>query len=217
VADAEQDVPEIVADAADELEPVEELAEIPTGDAPSDFDALPEPGFSLASRSGTIATQDVARGPATAERVIEEDEPQAEPASLADAFADFGAPPPAADPAPGAVDITAIEPAREAKPEPAKAPPKPANPKRFWVQVATGKDRSALGFDWRRIVREGGAAMQGKDGFLVRWGQTNRLVTGPFDSQRDALEFVNTLKGAGLSTFAFTSDEGEAVDPLSRR
>lgn len=140
-------------------------------------------------------------------------EPAPRPAKLADAFAEFGPPVARADPAPGAVDITAIKVTREAKPE----PPKPVIPSRIWVQVATGRDKSALGFDWRRIVREGGATMQGKDGYVARWGQTNRLVTGPFSNRQQAQTFIAALKKAGIDSFMFVSDEGETVDPLGRR
>lgn len=170
-------------------------------------------GFDLAAttgtRSGAVLTQDAAPEPAPT--------PAPAPASLADAFADLGAPSARANPAPGAVDVTAIEAVREEKPKPAAEPARPAHPARVWVQVATGRDRSALGFDWRRIVRTGGDAMQGKAGYLVRWGQTNRLVTGPFDNRQQAQSFVATLKQAGLDSFVFASSAGEAVEPLPRR
>ncbi len=138
-------------------------------------------------------------------------EPEPEPIGLAEAFEDFTLPTKKAGPVSGAVDITAFEAPREkeeVKPEP------PRHPSRIWVQVATGKNRSALGFDWRRIKRKAADALNGKDAFLVHWNRTNRLVTGPFDSQKEALAFVNTLKKDGLSTFVFTSELGEEVLPL---
>lgn len=206
---------------------------------PSFSMALAEPSFaaeeggvifdlaaSANNDSGTISLEDVGQGtdqePAPVEQPPAADTvpaaspsaaPPPQPISLADAFADFGPPVAQPDPAPGAVDISAIEIAREARPE----PPKPVIPSRVWVQVATGRDRSALAFDWRRIVREGGAAMQGKSGHVVRWGQTNRLVTGPFGNRQQAQAFVATLKQAGIDSFMFVSEEGEAVDPLGRR
>lgn len=141
-------------------------------------------------------------------------------ASLAEVFADFLLPPAeSASLANGAVDITRIEPKREKpKDEPkaeAKAKPKPpAHPKRYWVQVATGRDLKRLAFDWRKIKREGGNLLAKEDAFSVKWGQTNRLVTGPFANAAEAQKAVGELKKKGLSTFAFTSDEGEAVSPL---
>lgn len=140
------------------------------------------------------------------------------PARLADAFAEFsvrqGAPATSA----GAVDITKIEPAREMKEPPkkkeeAKKPAKPVIPSRIWVQVASGRDRDALGFDWRRFTRENSKQFASRKGYVVKWGKSNRLVTGPFPNQKDATSFVSTLKKAGITAFTFTSEEGEAVDP----
>lgn len=135
--------------------------------------------------------------------------------SLADAFADFSLSKGTAEAAAGAVDITKIEPARAEvkKPEEAK-PKKPVNPSRIWVQVASGRDRAALGFDWRRFSRENAKQFSGRNGYVVKWGRSNRLVTGPFSSQKEATSFVSTLKKAGITAFTFTSQEGEAVDPV---
>lgn len=182
-----------------------------TGDASGDNDAA---GFDLAEtgggRTGPVLVPDAAppAAPPAAPR---------QTASLSDAFADFGEPQERVLAAPGAVDVTAIEPKREEKPKPAAEPRKPLHPARVWVQVATGRDRAALGFDWRRIVRVGGDAMKNRNGYVARWGQTNRLVTGPFDNRQQAQTFVSTLKQAGIDSFVFASDEGEAVEQLPRR
>ncbi|HSG33737.1 MAG TPA: SPOR domain-containing protein [Sphingomonadaceae bacterium] len=177
---------------------------------------IPAPGFSLApGRSGEIAMADVADEPAVEAgpgRDNATDSSPGAPQRLSDAFADFDETSESANLAPGAVDVTKIEPARAAPP-----PARPAHPSRIWVQVATGRDRSALGFDWRRLTRSNSEEFRGRNGFLVRWGQTNRLVTGPFDNREDALAFVNRLKQAGLDTFMFTSGEGEEAVPLASR
>jgi hypothetical protein len=145
----------------------------------------------------------------------------AKPVSLADAFADFAK----EDPAPGraardAVDITKLQPAREAakpspKPAPAKAKPKPpANPSRVWVQVGTGRDVKALAFTWRRLQKEGGPLLAKHDAYSAKWGATRRLVTGPYKSEDEAQDAIKALKKKGLDAFEFTSDDGEAVTPL---
>ena len=152
--------------------------------------------------------------------------------SVAEAFASFGQlPAPKAGPANGAVDITAIEVRREPKPappppprpapaaapaKPAPPPPPPATkaPSRVWVQVATGKDRSALKFDWRRISRKAEGALNAKGPFVAKWGEANRLLAGPYPSAAAARDAVRKLKDLGLDAFAFTSAAGEAVDPL---
>jgi tetratricopeptide (TPR) repeat protein len=148
-------------------------------------------------------------------------EPAKPQPSLADAFAEFDTVKPKAGPAPGAVDVTGIAPSREveAKPEPAKPikSAKPANPSRIWVQVATGADRKALGHDWGRLTGKAAKAFRGRSGYLAKWGKTNRLLTGPFASQDDAQDYVRELKKAGISSFTYSSAQGEEIAPLSRR
>ena len=149
-----------------------------------------------------------------------------ETVSLADAFADFAKPVGSAKPDVGAIDIATLKPAREAskseaarteaaKATKAKAKPKPpANPQRFWAQVATGRDAKALAFDWRRLQREGGALLAKRDAYTARWGQTRRLLTGPYKSEDEADKAVAALKKKGIDAFEFTSDEGQEVTPL---
>lgn len=140
-------------------------------------------------------------------------EPEPEPASVADAFDGFtlapGTPTPSAS---GAVDITRIAIPRERE-EP-KPPPPPAHPARHWVQVATGKDVSALKFDWRRISRKAEGRLDGKGPFVTPWVEANRLLSGPYDSAAKAREMVKELKELGVDCFTFTSAEGEAIEKL---
>ena len=140
-------------------------------------------------------------------------EPEPQPASVADAFDGFtlapGTPTPSAS---GAVDITRIAIPRERE-EP-KPPPPPAHPARHWVQVATGKDVSALKFDWRRISRRAEGKLDGKGPFVTPWVEANRLLSGPYDSAAKAREMVKELKELGVDCFTFTSAEGEVIEKL---
>ena len=146
-----------------------------------------------------------------------EPEPAPEPIELEQVFADFSLPvrPAVAE---GAVDITRITPRREvAKVEPTAEPappPKPVHPSRHWVQVATGRDTAALQFDWRRIKREAGGLLDKPSPHIAKWGQTNRLVAGPFSNAREANELVAKLKEKEVDSFRFTSSQGEEVKPL---
>jgi tetratricopeptide (TPR) repeat protein len=129
--------------------------------------------------------------------------------SLAEAFVDLSTeesgPPIAAD---GAVDISTIDAPREVRPTPV------VHPSRVWVQVATGRDVSALGFDWRRIQRRN-AELLGKYGaHVVKWGQANRLLAGPVASREDARKLVNALKRAGQDSFIYVSPEGQEITDL---
>lgn len=174
--------------------------------------AQPPAGFDLAQVAGqpaSVSSPVVQPAPAP----IAEEEP---PASVAEAFAAFGNIGPApAKPSANAVDITSIKPPREKEePPPPPEPPKPKHPSRIWVQVATGKDVSALEFDWRRFTREAPELLKGRSAFVTPWGQSNRLLTGPFASARAARDMVNALKEGGLDSFTFTSPEGQEITPL---
>ena len=174
-----------------------------------------------ATRPVTIARQEPsaadppppARGISTqSSQAAPQPEPQPEPVasvSVADAFADLGPAPEAIRPIGEAVDITAIE-ARRETPEPET----PAHPARFWVQVATGRDRSALRFDWRRIARNADGILEGRGPFIASWNATNRLLAGPYDSSSEAQNVVGQLAGVGIDSFRFASAAGEVVEVL---
>ena len=53
-----------------------------------------------------------------------------------------------------------------------------------------------------------------RNAFTTPWGVSRRLLTGPFESEKVAQDFVNQLKAAGLDAFAFTSEEGQEIAPL---
>ena len=91
------------------------------------------------------------------------------------------------------VDLDEIEPA---KPQPKivakpveKAPVKPkeaAHPKRYWVQIATGSNLDALKFDYRRMTKKQPELFKSQKAWTSPWGQTRRLVVGPFDAFKAA-------------------------------
>ena len=147
---------------------------------------------------------------------VPEPQPRSQP-RVADAFADLstGALPDARVSG-DAVDISRIAIRREPPPPPPKPkePAKPAHPSRVWVQVATGKDVSALAFDWRRISRAGGAPLAKLKPHTVRWGAANRLLAGPVDSRDAGQALVRELKAKGLDTFLYVSSEGEEIQAV---
>ena len=144
--------------------------------------------------------------------------------SVAEAFDGFLA---QAEPVPvrggEAVDISRINPPRDRASEPATrsatsepAPPTPAeaHPSRRWVQIATGRQRDALRFDWRRIARTAGGALEGKGPFTAPWNRAHRLLAGPYENAAAARAALNALTEAGIDAFIFTSDAGQAIEPL---
>ena len=193
---------------------------MPAAEVPVEVSAAElEPAFAepQATVVATLAPEQEAPGPeislAQPEPVAAAVPPPAEEIDLEVAFADFSLPtrPAVAE---GAVDITSIVPRRETpRVEPAP-PPKPVHPSRHWVQVATGRDTGALAFDWRRIKREAGGLLDRPGPHVAKWGQTNRLVAGPFASAREADQLVARLKEKEVDSFRFTSAQGEEVKPL---
>lgn len=185
----------------------------------------PAPGFDLASLPPTgMPATEAPRSVAPAAP-----SPAALPSvSLAEVFADLGKPAVQAVPVSGAVDITRIEPARPEpkpapKPEPEKPvekakpkpPPPPAHPSRIWVQVGVGRDKSAIAFDWRRYGRQAPALFKGRQPQISDMGRTNRILAGPFETQKAANDFVAELKKAGIEgALPWTSPAGQVVDKL---
>lgn len=158
--------------------------------------------------------------------------------SLEEVFADLSAPSREAVPQAGAVDIRAITPrplpsARAAgekapgaarggtavaKPVTPVKPAPPSHPSRIWVQLATGRDKQALGFDWRKFARDDAEVFKGRKPFTSAFGQSTRLITGPFESQAQATAFVNQLKRAGVNgAYVWTSPAGQVVDALAAK
>ena len=88
-------------------------------------------------------------------------------------------------------------------------------PSRIWVQLVTGRDKAALGSDWRRLLKNDPAVFKSKKPFVTVWGQSNRLLIGPFESLKEATKFLAVLKKAGVAgAFAWSSAAGQIVDPL---
>lgn len=88
---------------------------------------------------------------------------------------------------------------------------------RYWVQVASGRNKGDLPKEWSRLKVRSSALLGKRKPYTAPVGTTNRLVVGPFDSSADAREFVNKLQAAGISSFPWTSDAGEDVERLDAK
>jgi len=84
---------------------------------------------------------------------------------------------------------------------------------RIWVQVLTGGDRDKMPGEWRALVRKA-HALKGHKPYLTPWHSNFRLLTGPFDSDADAQDYIADLRKDGVSGFEWTSPAGQAVDGL---
>jgi Flp pilus assembly protein TadD len=207
-------------------------APAPTAAAPLPTAPVTAPGFDLA-RLPSSASAVPGSSPAPAQMVAAPVAVQTAPApspapasgpapapSFGALFADLGKPEMAPLPGQGAVDIRKIKPARpQAKPKPAVEvqKPKPSHPSRIWVQLGIGQKLAALSQDWRKLEKVHAALLKSKKPFTARLGQTNRLLTGPFASLKEAARFIDALVKAGAPRpMVWTSPAGEVVDDLPR-
>ena len=168
--------------------------------------AVSEPAVQAAALP-TSAPTPVATAPSAAART-----------SVSSAFADFASEGrTSVAPAAGAVDLSAITIAREAKPEPPKIESKPEktdHPKRYWVQIASVADDDLLKSEYRRIARKADGLLKNYSGHASELGETNRLLAGPVTSLKAAQDLVEELKGEGIDSFVHTSAKGKKVDKI---
>jgi tetratricopeptide (TPR) repeat protein len=100
----------------------------------------------------------------------------------------------------------------------AKKPAPPSHPSRIWVQIGVGRDKDAIAFDWRRYNREAPALFKGRQPYISDMGRTNRILVGPFATQKAAATFLADAKKQGFSgALPWTSPAGQVVDTLSAK
>ncbi|KQM88216.1 hypothetical protein ASE67_00130 [Sphingomonas sp. Leaf23] len=87
---------------------------------------------------------------------------------------------------------------------------KRADPERHWVQIAGGANVAGLPAAWG-VMAAKAPALKGRQAWTTPLRATNRLLTGPFKSDAEAQDFVNTLRKSGVQAFAFTSEAGQKV------
>ena len=93
----------------------------------------------------------------------------------------------------------------------------PSHPSRIWVQLGVGRNKEALGFDWRKLGKAQAELFKGRKAWTTPWGQTNRLLVGPFETQAAASAFLKEARKKDGDAFVWTSPAGQAVDALAAR
>jgi len=111
---------------------------------------------------------------------------------------------------------TAKAKAEAAAREKAEAKAKAAAPERYWVQVASGRNKADLGKAWQALVAKH-AKLRGREAWTAPWRASHRLLTGPFKTAADAQDFVNTLAKTGFSTIQFTTRAGATVERVTTK
>ncbi len=91
----------------------------------------------------------------------------------------------------------------------------PSHPSRIWVQVLTGANKGVMDNEWRRLVKEAPTVLRGRKPYLSPWRSNYRLLTGPFESEALAQDFITKLSKGGVASYQWTSPAGQAVDTLA--
>jgi Flp pilus assembly protein TadD len=150
--------------------------------------------------------------------------PEAEPVPAGSRLADLSAtiatvadpaaapvrarPKPATTRAAASASAVAKPPAKKPKPAP------PAEPSRVWVQVAGGAQKAALPREFARLKAKAPKLLGGRTAWTTPLNATNRLLVGPFPGTKEAQAFINQLKAADLTAFAWTSAAGQKIEKL---
>lgn len=91
----------------------------------------------------------------------------------------------------------------------------PTHPSRIWVQTGIGRDERAIAFDWGRRAKANPALFKGREPYVTEMGRTNRILVGPFETQKAASDFAAQVKKADIANaFVWTSPAGQVVDRL---
>jgi tetratricopeptide (TPR) repeat protein len=93
---------------------------------------------------------------------------------------------------------------------------KPKEPSRLWVQVAGGADKNALPREYARLKEKAGKLLAAQSAWTTPLRFTNRLLVGPFKSEKEAQELVNGLNKVGFSAFTWTSPAGQEIEKLGK-
>ncbi|HEX4738442.1 MAG TPA: tetratricopeptide repeat protein [Allosphingosinicella sp.] len=88
-------------------------------------------------------------------------------------------------------------------------------PARHWVQLAHGGS-SNLGSVFDHLKDKAPKLLSGRAAWVAE-GSPNRLVVGPFASERAAQTFADRLSDSDLNALTWTSDAGQKVEKLSDR
>jgi Flp pilus assembly protein TadD len=87
--------------------------------------------------------------------------------------------------------------------------------RRFWVQLASGPNPTALPGEFRRLKSRHAAALKGLSPYIAESGDRSRLLVGPFKDREDAAIFAENLETDGVSAFSWTAPDGQMVRKIA--
>jgi hypothetical protein len=84
---------------------------------------------------------------------------------------------------------------------------------RHWVQIAHTERMSALAEQYRQVRARAPALVEGRNAWTVADRSTNRLLIGPFDSERAAHDYIDQLGARRIAAIPWES-AGQSIDRL---
>lgn len=104
------------------------------------------------------------------------------------------------------------------------APPPPAatvqrtdavTDSKIWLQLASGRNESALTDEFARMKRDNGDLFKGITPYVAEGNDRARLVVGPFRGPTDARIFADDLRSVGIEAFRWTNSDSDRIVPLA--
>jgi hypothetical protein len=114
---------------------------------------------------------------------------------------------------PPARSAASARPGRASEPS-ARSRSPAANPARHWVQLAHASAQSVLPREFTAAQDEAPALLGSRTAYVALTNRVNRLLVGPFDSERAAGAFINQLERRHVEAIAWTSPAGQEIERL---
>ena len=89
------------------------------------------------------------------------------------------------------------------------------SPGKIWLQLASGRNASALQDQFDNIKAHNSDLFKGISGYLAESSDRSRLVIGPFRGKSDADTFAQDLQTVGIDCFRWTNSQADTVVPLA--
>ncbi len=114
-----------------------------------------------------------------------------------------------------------------ARPQPVQVayapPPRPASVERtqvastpkVWLQLASGRDETALSSQFKRLKSRDQDLFQGITAYVAEGSDRSRLLIGPFRGPSDADIFEDDLRSVGIDAFRWTNSESDRIVPIA--
>ena len=119
------------------------------------------------------------------------------------------------------------QPSLQSQPRPVQVayspPPKPSvvqrtasvDDSKVWLQLASGRNATALQNQFERLKRDNGDLFQGITGYVAEGSDRARLVIGPFRGAADAKIFADDLRSIGVDAFRWTNSDSDRIVPVA--